>query len=324
MVAAPSVAVIEDAIALACRAPSYHNSQPWRWVFGDGELRLHVDADRWVATDHSGRQALISCGAMLHHARVALAAAGIRAVIERYPDDSDHRHVATVRFAELPAPVDARLADAVLARRTDRLPLRAPEHWEPLEDVIRQEVGDGAWLDVLSDADRPALAEASDLTDALRLYDATYHAEMSWWTAPFEVSDGIPHSALVSAAEGDRVTIGRTFPVTQHRERRLDVPEDGATVVVISAVEDTRDAILACGEALSTVLLEATAAGLSTGTLTHVTELDATRDVLTALTGRALPQVLVRVGAASELDDVPPPTPRRPLGEVLGFAPAQH
>jgi hypothetical protein len=41
--------LIEDAVLLACRAPSYHNSQPWRWVVGGGELHLFV-ADRLVAT----------------------------------------------------------------------------------------------------------------------------------------------------------------------------------------------------------------------------------------------------------------------------------
>ena len=27
--------VIKDAVLLACRAPSLHNSQPWRWVADD-------------------------------------------------------------------------------------------------------------------------------------------------------------------------------------------------------------------------------------------------------------------------------------------------
>ena len=92
------------------------------------------------------------------------------------------------------------------------------------------------------------------------MYDSAYHQEMHWWTAPFEVSDGIPHDALVSAAESDRVAIGRTFPVTHHRERRLEVPEDRSTVVVISAADDTRRDVLGCGETLSAILLEATLA----------------------------------------------------------------
>jgi hypothetical protein len=43
----------------------------------------------------------------------------------------------------------------------------------------------------------------------------------------------------------------------------------------------------------------------------------ATRDIVAAVTGRPVPQVLVRIGTVPALEDVPPPTPRRPLSEVL-------
>lgn len=317
------VAAVEDAVQIACRAPSYHNSQPWRWVCSGGALHLFVDTDRLVATDHAGRQALISCGAALHHVRVALASSGSTVTVDYVPDPTDARHVATVRWTMHgdAAPVDLRLADAIVARRTDRLPLAAPPDWPALEAALRSAVGDLALVDTVADDDLPMLVEASALTESLRLYDSAYHAEMSWWTAPFEVSDGIPRSALVSAAESDRVAIGRTFPVISHRERRPQIGEDRAAVLVLSVADDTREALLACGEALSAVLLEATAAGLSTGTLSHLTEIEASRDVVRTLTGRRHPQVLVRIGLAPVLDDVPPPTPRRPLADVLVFAP---
>lgn len=35
--------VIKDAVLLACRAPSLHNSQPWRWVADGGAVHLFVD-----------------------------------------------------------------------------------------------------------------------------------------------------------------------------------------------------------------------------------------------------------------------------------------
>ena len=69
-------AAIEDAVHVACRAPSVHNSQPWRWVADHDGLHLFLDTDRLVATDASGRQALISCGAVLDHLRIAMAAGG--------------------------------------------------------------------------------------------------------------------------------------------------------------------------------------------------------------------------------------------------------
>lgn len=315
--------VIEDAVHLACRAPSYHNSQPWRWVVEGGELHLFVDADRVVATDHGGRQALISCGAALDHLRVAMAAAGHEAHVDYYPNPNDHKHVASIAFSPMSYVTDGhrRRADAILSRRTDRLPFGRPTDWADFERMMRTVVSaDVAAVDVIGDRDRSELAEASSLTEALRLYDSAYHAEMNWWTAPYEVSDGIPHSALISAAESDRVDVGRSFPVTHNEERRVELGDDQSTLLVISALDDVRRDILGCGETLSAVLLEATMAGLATCTLTHMTEVAATRDIVAAITGRPLPQVLVRVGTAPALDVVPPPTPRRAVSDVLHFS----
>ena len=72
----PDRKVILDAVTLACRAPSLHNSQPWRSI-ADGTLHLFADRQRLVpATDSSGREMILSCGAVLDHLRVAIAAAG--------------------------------------------------------------------------------------------------------------------------------------------------------------------------------------------------------------------------------------------------------
>lgn len=317
-----AVEVIKDAVLLACRAPSLHNSQPWQWVADGAELQLFVDQTRIVrSTDRSGREAIISCGAVLDHLRVAMAAAGWRTNVDRFPNPNNLAHLASVDFSpmELVTEGHRRRADAILLRRTDRLPFAAPPNWATFEQALRRIVDPAAaHLDVVADEARAQLAEASQLTESLRLYDSSYHAELDWWTAPFEHSDGIPHSSLVSAAESDRVDVGRSFPVIARGERRPEVDEDHAKVLVLSTDEDTRNDALACGEALSAVLLEATMAGLSTCTLTHITEVAASRDIVAAIVGRrAMPQTLVRVGLAPSIGEVPPPTPRRPLEEVL-------
>lgn len=314
--------IIADAVSIACRAPSFHNSQPWQWIVDPAGLELFVEPDRLVHTDAGGREALMSCGALLDHFRVAMAAAGWSANVDYFPNPNDRKHLASIDFTPMAFVTEAhrQRADAILLRRTDRLPFRPPADWEAFEPELRAVIDeDLALLDVLGADAHPKLAEASQLTESLRLYDSTYHAELSWWTAPFETTDGIPESSLVSAAESDRVDIGRTFPVTSHQDRRLDIGEDQSTVLVLSAHQDTRRDVLGCGEVLSQVLLEATMAGMATCTLTHMTEIAASRDIIAALTGRPNPQVLIRVGMAPALESPPPPTPRRPLGDVLRF-----
>ena len=69
--------VLKAAVQLACRAPSLHNSQPWQWVAEGSRLHPYVDHGRILySTDKSGREALISCGAVVDHLRAAMAAAG--------------------------------------------------------------------------------------------------------------------------------------------------------------------------------------------------------------------------------------------------------
>ncbi|MBS9535350.1 NAD(P)H nitroreductase [Mycobacterium sp. M1] len=313
-------AIVVEAVRLACRAPSLHNSQPWRWVARDGRLDLFLDPTRAVHGDQSDREALISCGAVLDHLRVAVAAAGWSVQIDRFPDPAQPDHLASIGFVARGEVTDLQRyrANAILDRRTDRLPFTAPTNWGRFEPVLHDCVGDRVRLQVFADELRPTLVEAAQLTETLRLYDSAYHAEITWWTAPFEVYDGIPQSALISAAESDRVDIGRNFPVTRNRERREEIGDDRAKVLLLSTGSDDRIDALACGEALSSVLLECTMAGLATCPVTHLTEVPAGRTMLAALTGSTdLPQVLLRVGNAPLLDEVPEPTPRRPLADVL-------
>jgi hypothetical protein len=312
--------VLARAVALACRAPSYHNSQPWRWVADRDGLHLFLDPRRLVETDHFERQALISCGAVLDHLSVAMAAAGWSAHIDRFPDPGNIEYLASMRFTEMTEVTEGhRLrAEAIATRRTDRLPFAPVTEWGEFETGLRSRLDDAiALVDVVADADREKIVRATDLTNVLRFYDTNYFETLQRWTAPFESSEGIPYDSLASAAEGDRVDVGRAFPASHHPERREELPVDFSTILVISAHADTRRDTLGCGETLSTVLLEATVAGLATCTLTHLTELSASRHIVEVVTGRALPQVMVRIGWAPEHEHFPPPTPRRALADVL-------
>ncbi|EID14650.1 hypothetical protein MXEN_08507 [Mycobacterium xenopi RIVM700367] len=314
-------AVIKDAVRSACRAPSLHNSQPWQWVFDRSELRLFLDPTRVMDSDRSGREALISCGAALDHFRVAIAAAGWQIHVDRFPAAENPNHLASIHFTPMVRirDDDRRRADAIWARRTDRLPFAPPPNWDSVEPALRRSLGGSpVHLHVVPQDVRPQLAWGSQLAESLRQYDSRYHDELHWWTSPFEISEGIPYSSLVSHAESQRVDIERRFPLTHRAERRSEVPKDQSTILVLSTENDTRADALASGEALSAVLLECTMVRLATCPVTHVTELKVTRDLIASLLDEELrPQLLVRVGLAPTTEEPPPPTPRRPLTEVF-------
>lgn len=312
--------VIKDAVRTACRAPSLYNIQPWRWVTDGVELQLFLDASRVLPSDRAGREAVIGCGAALDHLQVAMAAAGFRSDIERFPNPNDLQYLASIHFSPMDDVTEdhRRRASVIWVRRSDRLPFAPPTNWESFEPVLRSRIDSyGVRLDVLPEDARSQLAQASELSESLRLYDSTYHAELDRWAVPFETSTGMPYSSLVSAAEADRVDVGRVFPRPHHRERRTQIPEDQSTIVVLSTETDTRADALATGEALSAVLLECTMADLATCPLTHLTEVKVVREIVAKLVGGAIPQILVRVGQAPATDEAPPLTGRRPLDDVL-------
>jgi hypothetical protein len=177
-----------------------------------------------------------------------------------------------------------------------------------------------AMLDVLSDGARPQLAQASQLTEFLPRDDASYQAELQWWTSPFAVYEGVPPEALASASELQRVDVAREFPCRGLSDRRADIAMDWSKILVLSTESDAPTDLLGCGEALSTVLLECTMAGMATCPLTHLIELADSRDIVRTLIGeRREPQVLIRAGIAPPVEGLPAATPRRRLDEILQF-----
>jgi hypothetical protein len=152
------------ALTLANRAPSVHNSQPWRWRFGRGSLHLYADLRRWLpATDPDGRDVLLSCGAVLHHVTVALAATEIRATVHRLPNPDEPDHLAAVELTPgTCTATELALAGAISRRRTDR---RRFDNWpvpvEHLRLCTAAAAGHGAVLRAITEAGQRTMLAAA-------------------------------------------------------------------------------------------------------------------------------------------------------------------
>src|SRR5262249_2185276 len=121
----PDPRTVRSALELAGRAPSLNNSQPWRWRLAPSSLHLYADFGRQLtARDPSGRELVISCGALLHHVRVAFGSLGWRVRANRLPNPAEPDHLAALEFSR-PPEVDehaVRLANAASTRHSDRRP----------------------------------------------------------------------------------------------------------------------------------------------------------------------------------------------------------
>ncbi|WP_216916668.1 Acg family FMN-binding oxidoreductase [Nocardia noduli] len=317
----PDRSTVSAALRLASRAPSVHNTQPWRWVYDRTRLHLYRDTDRLLTEmDPRGRQQVISCGAVLHHARTAFAAAGWHTDTVRIPDPEHPELLATITFRPWPEPPEgvSERARAIERRHTDRLPLHEPVDLPELLHTMRMLVHPhDLELELLDESVRPRIAAASEQAAALHHYDMEYQTELHWWAGHSSAAEGVPTSALTSDAESARVDVARRFPSAPHSARRGDL-DDHARLLILSSVSDSPLQWLHTGEALSLLLLECTAAGFATCALTHITEPPAGRDVLAGLLPRpGVPQVVVRIGIAPKDEEPITPTPRRPLADVL-------
>ncbi|WP_327004135.1 hypothetical protein OHA72_55340 [Dactylosporangium sp. NBC_01737] len=136
----PAGRALTEAVLAALDAPSILNTQPWRWRIDGDTAQLRADRSRQLATiDPDGRLLTLSCGAALHHVRVALAADGVAAEVAYLPDGDDPDLLATVHPAgavERGAQAQ-RLRRAMSIRRTDRRPFADQDVPEAALDRLR-------------------------------------------------------------------------------------------------------------------------------------------------------------------------------------------
>lgn len=321
------------AVTDALRAPSVHNTQPWRWRLGAGTVELNADWTRHLtATDPDRRDLLISCGAALQHLRVALAARGLACEVTHFPDPDRSGLLAGVQTR--PGTVDddlAALLPAVHRRRTDRRRFdRRPPAVEDLGLLAQQATGPGL---VILPVTGGALHRLGAVLDAAARQQAAapgYAAELRHWTHRYAgAHDGIARASLPAQAPAQAGTVPlRTFgrgllPQPWWGPGEGVAPDGAAALVVATAGDEPVDALRA-GEAAGAVLLAATAAGLATTPLSQGLEVEASRrrvrvDVLGV---PEHPQLVIRIGRPAPGAPELPPSPRRPLESVLALS--QH
>jgi nitroreductase len=307
---------VRSAVELATRAPSVHNSQPWCWHLAEHSLHLYADLNRWLpATDPDGRDLVVSCGAALHHVRLALASAGVRATVHRLPNPDDPTHLAAVEFRSgRPSEADALRACLIPRRRSDRRPYQNWPVPPAFLDALRASAtAEGGVVRVVTGARAHVVAAARDAA-SFQDDSAGYATELSLWSSRHASTDGIPPAnlprATLAGVTGNREFSPGTLEV-------LDDSPDGAELLVIGTASDDPLSQLRAGEALSALLLTATELDLASCPLTQPLEVESARHLLRdeLLDTTLCPHVIVRVGWPPTGPPLPT-TPRRLAAEL--------
>lgn len=312
---------LEQAVRVSLRAPSVFNTQPWKWRLAGDVLELTADPDRRLgATDAEGRLLLLSCGGALHHARAALAAAGWRAEVRRFPEEHRPGLLARIRVTCRidPDPVARSLVAAVSRRRTDRRAFGERRVSEQTLVRLRELVeAEGARLQVVPEDRVGELADSVDLAAYVNYIDPAHRAELTAWThRPAWTGDGVPPDTV--ATPGLRPVPVREFlPGGSPGLAAGTGRDEGAAYVVIFGTSSRPADLLRGGEAMSALLLQATAEGLATAPISEAVEVVWPRQLLSRLLADGGdPYLVVRLGYIESAEAVPP-SPRRKPFEVL-------
>ena len=176
-------------VGAAVWAPSVHNTQPW-WFAAEGAgIALYADAGRQLTVaDPGGREMMISCGAALFTAKLALRSLGYIVDSRVLPDQADPLLVARLRWRRQAAPAgfELRLFSQVTRRRTHRgwfepLPLMPGLLAASRQGAAR----DGAAVRVASDeGSTAALAAVAEMAERVQRSGSGSVRELAAWALP--------------------------------------------------------------------------------------------------------------------------------------------
>jgi len=316
-------------VATAGRAPSLHNSQPWKFRVDGDVVELFADPDRALGgLDPDGRELLISCGAALFGLRLAMRKLGLMPQVTLLPDPAQALLVGRVRpvFREATSRAESELLAAVVHRHTHRGPFTPGEVPARLLSSLQEDArAERSELIFVEQPER--IADLADLVCAAAAeqhVNAKITAELQRWVRAGDSAarDGIPARARVGSAD--------TAPRPRVRLPQRDfglagVEEHGgappAATAVLATAGDTPEDWIRAGQALHVLLLRAANrwvfASLQSQPLESPVYRQQVRELL-GLTG--YPQMLLQFGRSNTAT----PTPRRLQDELMTNDPAGY
>jgi hypothetical protein len=315
---------VEWLLATASRAPSIHNTQPWRFKVGGHAIELHANPGNRLRLDRGGREMVISCGAALFGLRLAVRGLGYLPEVDLLPDQAHPDLIARVTLGrQVPATErEQQLLAAIPHRHTHR------GEFEPgtlpaglLPGLQHDALTEGATLAIVGGPTAfPKLAAL--VADAARVQALSPVAreEILRWSraAGRPERDGVPALAFPQTPDaGPGRLAPRDFDLGRHAGRLPAAgpagPPPAATAVLLTP-GDSRADWLHAGQALHRVLIHAATVWVFASLQTQALEVPLIRELIQArLALPGQPQMLLQFGRAG----TSLATARRPVPDSL-------
>ncbi|MER6181744.1 nitroreductase family protein [Streptomyces sp. NPDC001652] len=318
-------ATLEACVSAAVAAPSFFNTQPWRYRLDPEAVAFEVRAAPERSLRHAdpfARALHLSVGASVFNLRVAVSHFGWSPVVRLLPRPEDTNLLATVRLtgsrSSRPPGHRMDLYPTIWRRHSSRFPFSG----RPLPQNARVELVEAAHMEGASLV-FPTVEETTHLfrvvaeAEQRNRLDADRGTESRRWVHkdPHDSADvGLPQHALGPQDARERLPM-RDFTAQRHPERLPAQDfETSPAIGLLTTVHDRRADWLRAGQALEHVLLVATAHGLRTSLWHQPMEWPDLRQALSPdgdRTGHA--QMLIRLGYGPEGAATPRRVPRAVL-----------
>jgi hypothetical protein len=323
-VSSPLAAQAGYLVGIAARAPSLHNTQPWRFKVGEHAIEVYADRNRQLRIDPDGREMLISCGAALYGLRLAVRALGHLPKVELLPEPARPWLLARVRLGQAePLTADERkMLLAVPHRHTHRGPFEpGPLPIGLLVRLQEDALTEGATLTVVGSGqayqELVAIATASGRKQD---HDPVSRTETRLWTREpgSPARDGVPAHAFPASP---RRQAGRLPQRDFDLGRGLghlsaDGPAAPVTAVLFTSGDSAEDWLRA-GQALYRLLLHAATHWVFADLNTQPLEDAATRTRIKGILAQpGSPQMLLLLGVSRTTHA----TGRRPAADLNASA----
>ena len=308
-------------IGMAARAPSVHNTQPWRFQVRPGAIELYADPRRKLRADPVGREMLISCGAALFGLRLAVRSLEYQPVVDLLPDPARLRLLARVSLGR-PAPLteaERRMIEAVPHRHTHRGPFaEGPLPDRLMAGLQHDALAEGASLALIEPTmTYPALMGIVNAATKRQNLDPIARAEIRRWTrcADSAARDGVPAWAFTDGTGPQRGRLRqRDFDLSRGLGMLTADGPPAAVTAVLTTPGDGRADWLRAGQALHRLLAHAAERWVFASLHTQPLEAAAIRALIrTRLALPGAPQMLLQFGLARTTRG----TARRPWAELI-------
>lgn len=317
--------IVELLIDCAIKAPSGHNTQPWKFAYRKNVIKLFPDYKRRLpVADHDDHALFISLGCAVENLVVAANHFGYQAAIDCFPPYG-HNECICIRLIEGKTDADSRLFEAISKRQSTRN--RYNGHKIPAEDIkaLQSAVHYEGVRSLVFEGQQEIIPLIEFVKEAslMQFSDKAFRNELVYWIRfnakeAENTRDGL-HGAVMGSPSIPRWLgkwiFGLTGPSAEAKKAEKLMKSSSAMIVFIADADNKLNWIN-LGRAFERVALTATALDIKHAHLNMPCEEIEIRKKFAAylgLSGAQQPLLFIRLGYSEFM----PYSLRRPLDQVI-------